>query len=67
VVRIYRRIEIDEKFHVGLGRLLLSAYAETDRDREEILRAMRGMRDIAWRTFAPESIAGGRAGPSSDH
>lgn len=63
VVRIYRRIEIDEKFHVGLGRLLLSAYAETDRDREEILRAMRGMRDIAWRTFTPESVARGHPGP----
>jgi len=42
---------------------LLSTYTESDRDREEILRAMRGMRDIAWRTFTPESVAGGRSSP----
>jgi len=57
VVRVYRRIEADERFHVGLGRQLLSRYARTDSDRAEILRAMRGMRDIAWRTFTPESVA----------
>ena len=57
VVRIYKRIETDEKFHVGLGRQVLAAYAKTDEDREEILRAMRGMRDIAWKTFTPESVA----------
>jgi hypothetical protein len=57
VVRVYKRIEIDEKFHVGLGRQVLSAYATTDEDREEILRAYRGMRDIAWKTFTPESVA----------
>ncbi len=57
VVRVYRQIEIDEKFHVGLGRQILSSYARTDHDREEILRAMRGMRDIAWKTFTPESVA----------
>lgn len=60
VTRIYQQIEKDEKFHVGLGRQILSAYAETDADREEILRAMRGMRDIAWRTFTPESARHGR-------
>lgn len=60
VVRIYKQIEIDEKFHVGLGRQILSAYARTDHDRDEILRAMRGMRDIAWKTFTPESVAGAR-------
>jgi len=60
VVRVYRRIEVDERFHVGLGRRMLSRYAETDADRAEILRAMRGMRDIAWRTFTPESVAHGR-------
>ena len=36
---------------------LLSRYARTDSDRAEILRAMRGMRDIAWRTFTPESVS----------
>lgn len=56
VVRVYRQIEIDEKFHVGLGRQILSSYAKTDHDREEILWAMRGMRDIAWKTFMPESV-----------
>jgi hypothetical protein len=40
----------------------LSRYAQTDGDRAEILRAMRGMRDIAWRTFAPESVAHRRNG-----
>jgi hypothetical protein len=62
VVRVYRRIEVDERFHVGLGRQMLSRYAETDGDRAEILRAMRGMRDIAWRTFTPESVAHRRDG-----
>jgi hypothetical protein len=57
VVKIYKQIEIDEKFHTGLGRQVLSTYAETDEDREEILRAMRGMRDIAWRSFTPEVVA----------
>lgn len=57
VVRIYKRIENDEKFHVGLGRQVLSTYAKTDEDRAEIVRAMRGMRDIAWKTFTPESVA----------
>jgi hypothetical protein len=57
VVRIYKQIEIDEKFHTGLGRQVLSTYAETDHDREEILRAMTGMRDIAWKSFTPEVVA----------
>lgn len=57
VTRVYRRIETDEKFHTGLGRQILSTYAQTDRDRDEILFAMRGMRDLAWRTFTPESVA----------
>jgi hypothetical protein len=57
VVKIYKQIEIDEKFHTGLGRQILSTYAETDEDREEILRAMIGMRDIAWKTFTPEVVA----------
>ncbi|MBA3448558.1 MAG: hypothetical protein H0T56_13320 [Pseudaminobacter sp.] len=57
VVKIYKQIEIDEKFHTGLGRQILSTYAETDEDREEILRAMTGMRDIAWKSFTPEVVA----------
>lgn len=55
VVRVHRKIEIDEKFHVGLGRQILSRYAETDEDRKEILRAMRGMHDIAANMFSPDS------------
>lgn len=62
VTRIYRKIEIDEKFHVGLGRQMMAAYAENDDDRAEILRAMHGMRDIAWRTFTPESVTVERRG-----
>lgn len=57
VTRIYQRIEKDEKFHVGLGLQMMAAYVHTDEDRAEILRSMRGMRDIAWRTFTPESVA----------
>lgn len=60
VVRIYEQIEKDERFHVGLGRQVLAAYATTDADRAEVLRAMRGMRDIAWTTFTTESVAGAR-------
>jgi hypothetical protein len=56
VVKIYKQIEIDEKFHTGLGRQILSTYAKTDEDREEILRAMIGMRDIAWKSFTPEAV-----------
>jgi 1,2-phenylacetyl-CoA epoxidase catalytic subunit len=52
---VHRKIEIDEKFHVGLGRQILARYAKTDDDRKEILRAMRGMHDIALNMFAPES------------
>lgn len=57
VMRIYKQIEADEKFHTGLGRQILSTYARTDEDRQEIIRAMRGMRDLAWKTFTPESVA----------
>lgn len=57
VVRIYKQIEIDEQFHTSLGRQILSTYTKTDEDRTEILRAMRGMRDIAWKSFTPEVVA----------
>ncbi|TDD39615.1 hypothetical protein [Saccharopolyspora elongata] len=60
VTRIYKQIEKDEKFHVGLGLQMMATYVHTDEDRDEILRAMRGMRDIAWRTFSPESVAASR-------
>ena len=57
VAKAYRQIEIDEKFHTSLGRQILSTYAKTDEDRAEILRAMRGMRDIAWTSLTPEAVA----------
>jgi hypothetical protein len=46
LVRAYEQIIEDERFHVGLGRLLLDRYAESDADRDEVLRAMRGMAEI---------------------
>jgi hypothetical protein len=46
VVRAYEQIIKDEKFHIGLGRLLLERYAESDEDRTEVMRAMRGMAAI---------------------
>jgi Arc/MetJ family transcription regulator len=46
VVRAYEQIIRDEKFHVGLGRLLLDRYSESDADRDEVMRAMRGMAAI---------------------
>jgi hypothetical protein len=46
VVRAYEQIIRDEKFHVGLGLLLLDRYCESDADRGEVLRAMHGMAAI---------------------
>ena len=46
VVRAYETIIKDERFHVGLGRLMVERYASTDEDWDEVLRAMRGMADI---------------------
>jgi hypothetical protein len=46
VVRTYEQIIKDEKFHVGLGRLLLDRYAESEDDVAEVMRAMRGMAAI---------------------
>jgi hypothetical protein len=46
VVRAYEQIIKDEKFHIGLGRLLLDRYVESDDDRAEVMRAMRGMAAI---------------------
>jgi hypothetical protein len=46
IVRGYEQIIRDEKFHVGLGRLLLDRYSESDADRDEVVRAMRGMAAI---------------------
>ena len=37
---------MDEKFHIGLGRLLLDRHVESDADRAEVMRAMRGMAAI---------------------
>lgn len=56
VIKVYRQIEIDEKFHTGLGRQVLATYARTDEDRAEILRAMSGMRDIAWTSLTPQAV-----------
>jgi len=36
----------DEKFHIGLGRLMLDRYVESEADRAEVMRAMRGMAAI---------------------
>jgi hypothetical protein len=46
LVRTYEQIIKDEKFHVGLGRLLLDRYVESDDDLAEVMRAMRGMAAI---------------------
>jgi hypothetical protein len=46
VVRGYEQIIKDEKFHIGLGRLLLDRYIENDEDLAEVMRAMRGMAEI---------------------
>jgi hypothetical protein len=46
VARTYETIIKDEKFHVGLGRLLLDRYAESDDDLAEVRRAMAGMAEI---------------------
>ncbi len=46
VVRTYEQIIKDEKFHVGLGRLLLDRYAADPEDVAEVMRAMRGMAAI---------------------
>jgi hypothetical protein len=46
VVRAYEQIIKDERFHVGLGRLLLDRYAESEEDVAEVMRAMRGMAAI---------------------
>lgn len=54
--RIYKQIVKDEDFHVGLGQLLLDRYAESDSDREEVLRAMREMVDLVAYTYKPENV-----------
>jgi hypothetical protein len=46
VARAYEGIIKDEKFHVGLGRLLLDRYAVDDHDVAEVRRAMAGMAEI---------------------
>jgi hypothetical protein len=46
VVRAYETIIKDERFHVGLGRLMVERYASSDEDWGEVLRAMRGMAGI---------------------
>ena len=46
VARAYEGIIKDEKFHVGLGRLLLDRYAVDEHDVAEVRRAMAGMAAI---------------------
>ena len=46
VARSYEVIIKDERFHVGLGRLLLDRYARSDGDLAEVRRAMAGMAEI---------------------
>ena len=46
VARAYEGIIKDEKFHVGLGRLMLDRYAGSDDDLAEVRRAMAGMAEI---------------------
>ena len=46
VVRAYETIIKGERFHVGLGRLMVERYASSDEDWDEVLRAMRGMAEI---------------------
>jgi hypothetical protein len=46
VARTYEGIIKDERVHVGLGRLLLDRYAESDDDLAEVRRAMAGMAEI---------------------
>ncbi len=58
--RVYKQIVKDEDFHLGLGQLLLERYAESDDDREEILRAMREMVAVVADTYKPENVVAGR-------
>jgi len=46
LVRAYEQIIEDERFHVGLGRLLLDRYAESDADRAAVMDAYQGMAEI---------------------
>src|SRR5919204_445104 len=46
VARSYEKIIRDEKFHIGLGRLLLERYAAEPEDLDEVRRAMAGMAAI---------------------
>jgi hypothetical protein len=46
LVRAYEQIIEDERFHVGLGRLLLDRYAESDADRAAVMDAYEGMAEI---------------------
>ena len=46
MARTYEGIIKDEKFHVGLGRLLLDRYAESDDDLAEVRRTTAGMAEI---------------------
>jgi len=46
VAKAYEAIVKDERFHIGLGRLMLDRYVENEADLAEVMRAMRGMAAI---------------------
>jgi hypothetical protein len=56
MLRIYEKVVKDEHFHLGLGRLLLDRYTETDEEREEVLRCMRGMSELVAHSYRPAAV-----------
>jgi hypothetical protein len=46
VAKTYEAIVKDERFHIGLGRMLLDRYIRRENDLAEVMRAMRGMAAI---------------------
>ncbi|TMI83700.1 MAG: hypothetical protein E6H04_02465 [Bacillati bacterium ANGP1] len=46
VVRTYEGIIKDEKFHLGLGRVIIERYTENADDVEEVMRSLRRMADL---------------------
>jgi hypothetical protein len=57
MLKIYQQVIKDENFHLGLGRLLLDRYIETDEDLEEVLRSMRGMTELVAYSYRPAAVA----------
>ncbi len=46
VAKAYETIVKDERFHIGLGRLMLDRYVKDESDLAEVMRAMHGMAAI---------------------